>query len=571
MVRDDFWMAVIRFMRELEIRLVEGHNSAAVDLFPVRHAEKVLTAFGRAFGALPDGPTEVGKDQKEFLEQAVSGLAQEGKVISVRLALFAEMMKGKEWAPRTLKEVGGAEGVGVTFLEETFSAASAPPEHRYHQKAARAVLESLLPDTGTDIKGHMRSYEELLEASGYGSRPRDFDDLLRILDSEIRLITPTDPEGKEDSLARSASEGSQQPSLARRAKYYQLTHDYLVPSLRDWLTRKQKETRRGRAELLLADRAVVWTARPESRQLPSLPQWLTIRRLTAKKTWSPPQRKMMQKAARYHAVRGLILVVLLCLFGWVSWEGFGRVKSHGLRDRLLNASTADVPVIVADMAPYRRWVDPLLREAVTGEDARKKLHVGLALLPVDEGQVDPLYDRLLDAEPHEVPVIRDALAPHAEELLDELWAVVAIPGKRRLRAAAALAKYDPEGEKWAKADALVVDDLVRENAVFLGQWSEAFRPVKGRLRLPLSVIFRDHRPERAAERSLATNLLADYAADEPRVLADLLMDADEKQFAVIYPLLENRGAQGLPVLIGEIDRKNPSKNYSVILGRGRIV
>ena len=44
----------------------------------------------------------------------------------------------------------------------------------------------------------MRSYAELLEASGYGSRPKDFDDLIRILDSEIRLITPTDPEGKED-------------------------------------------------------------------------------------------------------------------------------------------------------------------------------------------------------------------------------------------------------------------------------------------------------------------------------------------------------------------------------------
>ena len=54
MVRDDFWMAATRFMRELEIRLVEGQNSAAIDLFPLRHAEKVLTAFGRAFGAFPD-------------------------------------------------------------------------------------------------------------------------------------------------------------------------------------------------------------------------------------------------------------------------------------------------------------------------------------------------------------------------------------------------------------------------------------------------------------------------------------------------------------------------------------
>ena len=135
---------------------------------------------------------------KAIPEQAVSGLAQEGKVISVRLALFAEMMKGKPWTPASLKAVGGTEGVGITFLEETFSAATAPPEHRYHQKAARADLKVLLPETGSDIKGHMRSYAELLEASGYGNRPKDFDDLIRILDNEIRLITPTDPEGEEE-------------------------------------------------------------------------------------------------------------------------------------------------------------------------------------------------------------------------------------------------------------------------------------------------------------------------------------------------------------------------------------
>ena len=56
LVRDDFWMAATRFMGELEVPLVEGRNSAAVDLFPVRHAEKVLAAFGRAFGALPEAP-----------------------------------------------------------------------------------------------------------------------------------------------------------------------------------------------------------------------------------------------------------------------------------------------------------------------------------------------------------------------------------------------------------------------------------------------------------------------------------------------------------------------------------
>ena len=317
MVRDDFWMAATRFMRELEIRLVEAQNSAAVDLFDPDHARKVLAAFGRAFGKLPENRGETSKDQKEFLKQTVSGLAQEGKIICVRLALFAEMMKGKAWTPTTLKEVGGAEGVGVTFLEGTFSAAAAPPEHRYYQKAARAVLKALLPESGTDIKGHMRSYAELLEASGYANRPKDFDDLLRILDGEIRLITPTDPEGKEDCTP---------PTLQDGVKYYQLTHDYLVHALRDWLTRKQKETRRGRAELLLADRAGVWNARPEDRQLPSLSQWFRTRWLTAKKHWTPRQRKMMRKATLYHAVRGLVVIVLLSLIGWGGYEVQGAAE-----------------------------------------------------------------------------------------------------------------------------------------------------------------------------------------------------------------------------------------------------
>ena len=98
-----------------------------------------MSAFGRAFGSLPDNISETTKEQKDFLKQSVAGLAEEGKVICVRLALFAEMMKGKTWTPTTLKEVGGTKGVGVTFLEETFSASTSPPEHRYHQKAARAV------------------------------------------------------------------------------------------------------------------------------------------------------------------------------------------------------------------------------------------------------------------------------------------------------------------------------------------------------------------------------------------------------------------------------------------------
>ena len=86
MVRDDFWMAATRLMRALEIRLVEGDNSAAVDLFDRRHAEKLLAAFGRAFSVLPESSRDIAKPQQQFLQQAVQGLAEDGKVVCVRLA-----------------------------------------------------------------------------------------------------------------------------------------------------------------------------------------------------------------------------------------------------------------------------------------------------------------------------------------------------------------------------------------------------------------------------------------------------------------------------------------------------
>ena len=218
-----------------------------------------------------------------------------------------------------------------------------------------------------------------------------------------------------------------------------------------------------------------------------------------------------------------------------------------------------------DMDSSRRWINRLLHEAYVkaeaDKDAGKQLHASLALLPVDGSQVAYLYDRLLDAEPHEVPVIRDALAAHKHDLLEKLWAVVGKPqeGKEpeRLRAAAALAKYDPESENWAKCSPLVVNNLVLENPVYLGQWSEAFRPVKNSFLAPLGDIFRDRNAERASERTLATNLLADYAADQPRVLADLLMDADEKQFALNFAKFKNRAEQGLPLLTAVIDTKLP--------------
>ncbi len=284
MIRDDFHASVHRLFHELECPLVEGSNYALVDRFDKQHSRKVLVAFGRAYGKLPD---EISADDQQFIAQAVDELAEDEKVISVRLSLFADMMKMRPWTVESLRGMGGVSGVGVTFLEETFSLKSAPPSHRVHEAAIRQVLKTLLPEAGTDIKGGMRSLEMLRDASDYKADTRRFDEVMRILDSELRIVTPTDPDGQSRTIVlnRSSADTStdtNQPNKQQsleptsaderlgQSLYYQLTHDYLVPSLRDWLTRKQRETRKGRAELKLAERSSAWASVRESKQLPTI-------------------------------------------------------------------------------------------------------------------------------------------------------------------------------------------------------------------------------------------------------------------------------------------------------------
>ena len=362
-------------MQALEIPQVEGSELGRRRPVRPAHARKVLRAFGLAYGRLPEH--DLSADEQRFLDRAVQDLAQDGKVICVQLSLFADMMKSRPWTPASLQEVGGTAGVGVAFLDETFTAKTAPPTHRLHAKAAQAVLKALLPEMGTDIKGQMQPAARLLECSGYAARPDDFSDLLQILNRELRLITPTEPE--------EAEAGAAVPSIrAAEQRFYQLTHDYLVPSLRDWLTHKQRETQRGRAELMLAERSALWHAKPENRHLPSILEFANIRTLTERKNWTEPQRTMMARARRVHGWRSLIAVLLALLIAWGGFEVYGRVQAQ----YLLAVDPASLPSAIQRLSPWQAWARRYLHNVVQRpqrDDAEhnNQLHARLALVRLD--------------------------------------------------------------------------------------------------------------------------------------------------------------------------------------------
>jgi serine/threonine protein kinase/formylglycine-generating enzyme required for sulfatase activity len=698
LVRDDFGMAATRFMSDLEIPIVQGQNFATVDLFDLRHARKVLTEFGRAFGCVPDNPGKLTSAHEQFLDKAVAGLAQDGKVVPIRLALFAEMVKGKPWTPATLKDVGGIEGLGVAFLEETFTGRTANPEYRLHQIAARAVLKALLPEQSTDIKGHHRSHQELLEASEYARRPQAFEDLLRILDTNLRLITPTEPEGvaggerpervmgggwrvageeclsegkKHDDSALPRAGGvavrhrvggevlsgdsaisqggavrSRQldpagsgidtgehrggagerthegipppfeqgagiphgtgntpgvepaggvsgpsgagatpgPSRANQphaqwptqspgeapgsvigevsspttrhppptTRYYHLTHDYLVPALRQWLTRKQRETRRGRMQIRLAELAAVWSLKPETRHLPGWWEWLNILLLTRNKDWTNPQRRMMRVATRQRLFQASVLLLLQILLGWgiFEWLAYRRASetAHALVQRLPTADIDSVPKIVNELSSYRSWAEALLPKMIAASpfDSPERLRTSLGLLPFDPGQVDFLSRSLLEPKrrPDEIWVVCDALTNYhgrfvQHDLVPRLWALLKSETHphRRLRAACVLAFWNPQNPGWNELSREVADKLLKEEPHLYRAWLRLVMTVRIVLEKDLRRILCDpSRPE--SDRLSVIRLLMtlnDEQEEIPSELVQALLETGDDLYERLLP------------------------------------
>jgi len=561
MVRDEFVMEIYRFMASLGVDIQHGVNCRVVDQFDPRHARSVLAEFGRAYDQLPVDLNKLTGHQQAFLDSVISDLkTDEGKVVPVQLSLFAEMVKDKPWTAKTLKEVGGAGGVGISFLEEHFGQQTSNPETRPHRNAAINVLKSLLPETGAEIRGHMCAENDLLGVSDYAKRPGQFAELMRILDTDLRIITPTEPPNQ--------SEDTDDRSKESQAPYYHLAHDYLVPSLRNWLTQKQRDTRRGRAELRLDERAVLWNARQENRRFPSVWEYLNILLFARKVPWTVPQRKMMRAARRFYVTRlsvALLLMMALGISGSCVWHAIDErqkaAHARNLVQRLLDAEIGNVPDIIEDMEIYRSWCDPLLQDELRRAvpKSRAKLYASLAMRSRDSKQCTYLTERLLWADPGQVDVIRRQLTPCQNDVSTVLWKHLAeskgSSNDERIRAASALALYSPDHQKWQTASHVVALALVAQNTVELGQWMSMVEPVKDHLLGPLLTIYRAPDEDREAERSKATDVLGKYAADRPDLFVELLLDGDAQQFRSLFPKLMPHRDHAIGLLEKELQRR----------------
>lgn len=568
-VRADFFHSLTSFMRLVEVPLREGANLAAVELFDKQHAQRVLELFGQAYGTLGARCTDA---QRQFLRQVVDDLAEDGRVICVRLALIAEMLKYRDWTTAAWRLVGGAHGVGEAYLEETFSGASAPPTHRLHRDAAQRVLAALLPVPGVQIKGQHRSHAEMLRESGYAGRPDAFEELLAILVEDVRLIMPV--EGRQVKLHEQGAP-SQTSDRSAEDTRYQLTHEYLIPSIRTWLARMQQESRTGRAELLLAERTSWWSASEDRRFLPSFGEWLSIRRWTWPERWTSAQRQMMRHADRLFLRRSAwgaaLSVACLLLFlgarGWLRLQDQAH-ESQAIVQRLRYAEVGQFSRILDDIrrAPsLRRRIQQTILEELNQEelnarslDLRYGLLLRLALLEVapDDAILNDVLSQLPALPVDEILALRDALprTMHARAAA-QLWPMAsnaAVSRSTRTAALLALATLDPDGDGW-KASANELANWIADCPPrMLDRLVAGFRPARQWLKKPLAAVAKSDDASRRLQAAIA---VAEFAREDPDLLLDVALAADRSQLAEILPALGGHAAVVQQACLAEISQE----------------
>ena len=553
MVRDDFWLPLSRLMREVEVPISEGHNSQLLDLFDQDHAKYVLTEFGRAVGRLTrDG--SLTEEEQRFIDRAIEDLQEDGRVVCVKLSLFTEIMKSRPWTLEELDRLGGPSGIGVVFLDSAFSSKLSPAKQRRHEQAARRVLSALLPvSTNTEIRGNRKSLDHLRRVTEYENREEDFDELIEVLDRDLRLISP------------SVSEASRNDGNTNSCEY-QLTHDYLVPPVRAWLQTKETQTLRGRAKRLLEDRADIWSTIPETRNLPSLFEWLRLLFLTPSKNRRDHERNFLRAATKYYWWRiGLATAaVAILLFFAARWNS-QRIANH-LHKRLTDAEIGNVPGIIDEIENSGLGVKLALRNRLKLDDQHDAKRVALVLADRIEAR-EIIVHQLPLVPPDDFEVLCSRISEINEEQRNYLVDKFS-PQKRRVttskqtafQAGVALLKYAPEELDTNDEQRFLLTQLTAQDLLRLPQWWNNISSQPW-FRSHLRNIFAQSNDQATQLTALRTSAFFAHkeATNTSKIdwLVEVLCDSPSKTFQEIFRELKPHEESAIPLLVAQVKETAP--------------
>jgi serine/threonine protein kinase/formylglycine-generating enzyme required for sulfatase activity len=543
MVRDDFWMGLTRLMQCLDLTIADQQNAMAVDLFDRRHAKHVLAMFGAAYGRLSTNPEKFTVAEHRFLDSAIDYLSTDGRVVCVQLALLAEILKGRPWNSREISFQDGGLGLGVRFLEDTFDSDVAQRRHSIHAEGAARLLRRLLPESASRIKGVLHSEQVLMGACGYGDK-NAFRELIRILDNELHLITPTDRSSGDSFSADSSHAAASETG-------YQLTHDFLITPIHQWLELRGLGTRSGQAQARLEEFAELYHARPKPQSLPTLMEYVTLRRRIKSSMWTEPQERMMDAARRLHvrhvgiAAACVALALFAGLSGWRYLQN-QRVKliaenevERFLATELVTAIPQAENFRKSDRVSVKEQLNKYISDNT--DDPGKSLRASLVLAPQDERCRKVLTDFILREEtaPRDVVLVCTSQGDQSWLLTEHLimaWQDESSSAAKRIRAACGLAQHKPLPPPLEKDLAELVELLSDENSLLLGDWVRGFSGCSELLVPLLTSRFADEGLRRSSAVNIA-NMLAKFANTQPGILAELIHAAGPDQLPTLVAAL----------------------------------
>ncbi len=542
LVRDDFWLALTRFADALEMDLLEGHNAQAIDLFDREHAKKVLIKLGQAYKRLPVEAADFSNDgpHTSFLDKAIDQLAVGNYVICVRLTVFAEMFKGRDWTLDELDVVGGVEGVGQKFLEDRFGTSAATHRHQFQKQSVQGVLEALLPDAGSDIRGAMQPEQALMSAAGYENQPNKFRDLIKTLDTELRLITRTDPDLSPTELETGSAAVSEDV-------YYQLTHDYLVRSIRDWLNTDLGKTPQGRALMRLRELAAQATPGETPRYLPTNLEWLGWRYRLRNQQLRDNERAVM-RAGRNQFLRsfGTAAAIVLIATVIISFLII-RDRANNLVANLVGQEFDQAPDLVAQLERYPSFlVLPQLRRIYESEDSTdaQKRKALLGLLQFESHRAATIVENITRANcgPEELKASVDVFGEGATPLRSPFWEIMDAENadpRSRFRAAMALLELRDATIAWNDHAKLIGTALIREPTFTHAEWIKSIALSGDYFTTKFKRMFLDT-DERTSAVPMAMALYACYSSkhrlDE---LVPMIAILNDVQFDALLSIIED--------------------------------
>ncbi len=549
-VRDDFWMATTRLFHGLDIPLVQGANTVALDLLDVSHARRVLEFFGRSLGRISPGEAADHGPVGDFLDQAVKDLAgTDGRVIPIRLSLFVEVVRHRPWNPETLAELGGIDGIEIRFLELSFDTPHAPPAFRSHRDAARAVLQALLPAPGANLHGPPISGRRLRQASRYADRPFEYGELLRLLEHDLRLIrcteNPLPRSGKAPATTRVGDSTIVEGS-------FQLAHDFLIRPVRHWIERESREhrvdLRRGWPSSIIRG----WFSRRPTDSLRSTRNAATPfleprpgqgMKGSAGKVLSATRRRLWRPAALLAICVALLLAARAVKVRMDVSDGLARAYV---------ARPDEFSRVAARLVPHRDLAlrELVRREASGGLSERDMDTTRLLLYRLDPTAVRASSirnDLLSEPDPARLKSAVEILATSPNDRsageFRRIAANEAAPPAQRLRAACALVALEPGGvPDLSTMGPALVRALQQEGIRKIPGWLELLETESGRFVGCLARLCREEArdPSLRITSAEAVAELLDGRRDT-ETLARVMLDAQPDAAAVLLPTLVRLG------------------------------